>query len=232
MKSIAVCIALGSLLVLGPPLGTTAAAQTHDEFQLWTAAFATAELGGPELPRAVLWLDVHARRGEVGTVHIVRPGVGLRLADFASVWLGYAWAPVFRDGGDTMHEHRAWQQLLLQHQTSYRLSLQSRTRLEQRLSDAGSDLGLRVRQLVRAAWQPDAGVPLGAVFWDEVFVGLNETDWGAPSGFDQNRLFIGPSLHAAHWLRVEIGYSSVFVMRAAGDTLAHVLALNLYLTGG
>lgn len=227
--------ALGAGIVLwivlaGAPVAP-AAAQDREELQIWAALLSTFDLHEDRKVPS-LWLDVHARRGGAGTVHILRPGVGWRVADFLSLWVGYGWVPVFTDGAGTVHEHRIWEQVILQHRTPSRIALQSRTRLEQRFSTAGDDLGWRVREFLRFAWQPSPDVPLGGVMWDELFLGLGDTDWGAPGGFDQNRLFLGMFLKAAPWARFEAGYLSVYVRRATGDLLAHVLAVNLFINAG
>ncbi|MFW6050826.1 MAG: DUF2490 domain-containing protein [Myxococcota bacterium] len=209
-------------------VATPATAQTERDFQVWNALLATADLPGPSSATPSLWLDVHARRGDAGTVHILRPGVGVRLAPFLSLWAGYGWVPVFTDGGPTAHEHRAWQQVILQHRTDDRLAMQSRTRFEQRFHDGGDDVGLRVRQFVRMGWQPSADIPVGVVGWDELFLGLHDTDWGALGGFDQNRLFLGAFMPITTGVRVEVGYLNVYVRRTGADLLAHNLAINLF----
>jgi hypothetical protein len=152
----------------------------------------------------------------------------LHISPSLSAWAGYAWVPVFTDApGDALHEHRTWQQGILQKQLPSRIQLQSRTRFEQRFGEGSSEVGLRLRQFVRAGWNPWKDSPVGAVAWDEVFVGLNETDWGAPKGFDQNRLFLGFSLAMAPHARVEAGYLFLYMDRAT-DLYGHVLAVNLF----
>jgi len=211
-------------------LAAPAAAEDRSEFQSWNAIVSTVSFL-PSKPSPALWFDTHARRGNKGTTLIVRPGVGVEYADWGSVWAGYAWVPVFNDEElDPAHEHRVWQQAIFQHRTESRLAFQSRTRFEQRFSEAGDDVGLRVRQLVRASWQPVEDNPLGIALWDEVFLGMNETDWGAPQGFDQNRLFLGPFLQVAPSVRIELGYLFTYVDRDAGNTSIHALAVNLFLS--
>ncbi len=209
---------------------TTARAQVPQTYQQWTALLSTATPSA-STPGVALWLDVHARRGAGSTVGLFRPGVGVTLAPWVSLWAGYAWIPTFVDGpGDTVHEHRIWQQLVLRHRiAAWGISLQSRTRLEQRFSTAGDETGWRMRHFARVGWRPHPEHPLGLVLWDEVFVGLGTTDWGAPSGLDQNRLFLGPFLQMAPSARLEGGYLFVHLERE-GARQAHVLAVNLFLS--
>ncbi|MEM9073831.1 MAG: DUF2490 domain-containing protein [Myxococcota bacterium] len=216
------------LLAVSAALPTTAEAQDRSEFQLWAALLATAHTA-TEPPGLSFWLDTHARRGENGTVVILRPGIGAELTKNISVWAGYAWVPVFDDAtGNTTNEHRIWQQLVLKHSVGG-FSFQSRTRLEQRFSEAGDDVGARIRQFVRVNWRPSSQEPFGLAFWDEIFIGLNEPDWGAPQGFDQNRIFIGPFLQVASWARLEAGYLFVYLDRSP-NVRAHVLAINLFVS--
>ena len=88
-------------------------------------------------------------------------------------------------------------------------------------------MGLRVREFVRAGWSWRDDGTFGLVLWDELFVGLNEPDWGAPSGLDQNRVFGGFFLKIDSNLRLEMGYLSLYLNRDT-DTLGHVLATNLF----
>lgn len=68
------------------------------------------------------------------------------------------------------------------------------------------------------------------VVWNEIFLGLGETDWGQPGGFDQNRLFVGPAFFLSSWARLEPGYLAVYIDRASGDLLAHAFSVNLFLS--
>lgn len=218
-----------SVLVLSFVLATVSTSQAQDrsEFQLWGALLGTAHVS-PETPRLAFWLDVHARRGANGTVHIFRPGVGVVVTDWLSLWAGYAWVPVFTDGGGRFDEHRLWQQAILGTSVAG-LTFQSRTRFEQRFGEGGDDVGFRIRQFVRVNWQPNESNPIGIALWDELFLGFNDTDWGASAGFDQNRLFIGPFLKAAPWARLEAGYLFVYLDRDP-NVRAHVLAINLFIS--
>lgn len=211
-------LALISVLV-----ASSALAQTS-EFQVWNAVLATPQLS-KETPALSLWLDVHARRGGENTVMIVRPGVGVQLLPWLSLWAGYAWIPTFPDGSDdVVNEHRAWQQVLLQTETSFRLNLQSRTRVEERFHERGGEVGVRLRQLFRVSWRPSADVPIGALVSDELFIGLNSTVWGQPAGIDQNRLFVGPFFQLTPWARIEAGYLFVYLDRAT-DRLLHTFSV-------
>ena len=209
-------------------LPLTAWAQTTQDIQVWTSVAGTAALN-EESTGPSAWLDVHLRRSGANTVHIFRPGLGWRLGDAVSVWAGYGWIPTLPDEGDLQIENRFWQQVIAKHSAS-RLGFMSRTRFEQRLADSGDDLGLRVRQFGRVGWDWRDDGRCGLVVWDELFLGLNETDWGAPAGLDQNRLFAGVFLKSGTRVRGELGYLSLFVDRDGGNTLGHVLSTTVFVS--
>lgn len=206
---------------------SSVSADTVSDTQTWTGMMTTAKLGSDRAP--FLWTDLHMRRGGPGTTYLIRPGVGLNVKPWLSVLGGYASIPVDRDEAEGSNEHRIWQQVVLR-KVGARLSLSSRTRFEQRFGDGASDVGLRLRELVRVAWQPRDGSAYGLVTWDELFIGLNDTDWGAQRGFDQNRLFAGAYVKLQSTVRVELGYLFVFLERGDTDIAAHALATNVFLT--
>lgn len=213
------------VLALLCALALPARAQVDQDPQVWTSFASTVRLGEGDSGPA-LWLDTHLRRSGSGTVYILRPGVGWKHERWLSAWVGYAWVPVWPDEGEATHEHRIWQQVILERGLP-RVSLQLRTRFEQRLGDGSGDPGFRLREFGRVGWSFRDGGRVGLVFWDELFVGLNDTDWGAPAGFDQNRAFGGLFVKSEDSLRVEIGYLSLYLNREQ-DTQGHVLSTSLF----
>ena len=132
--------------------------------------------------------------------------------------------------GDDFDEHRAWQQLTCSKQLCS-VKLAARSRLEQRSVETGDDVGWRFRQFFRAQRTLCSDSRVMFVTWDEMFFHLNDTDWGAADGFDQNRLFVGLGLqrHEDSQFRVEVGYFHQFVNRSTADDLSnHILAVNIF----
>jgi hypothetical protein len=196
-------------MILAASLSFTPAHAAEQDLGVWSAVLSATELGdGP----ARFWLDLHARRDGARFLAIVRPGLGLQLTDHASAWVGAGWIPSVPDDGDATHEIRVWEQLIATGDLGSWGTLQSRTRFEQRTLDGG-DLGFRVREFVRFGAVPRQEQRASLVVWDEVFLGLNETGWGAVSGLDQNRLFVGAALPVRHGGRVEVGLLQVAVPR-------------------
>lgn len=219
------------VLRLGLLLGLLAAsrpAHADQDLAVWSGVVTTARVGAG--PRPVLaWLDLHGRRDAPAAIGIVRPGIGIELAPWLSVFGGYAWVPSWPDASDARtDEHRTWEQAILTHALGEGATLMGRTRLEQRFHEAGDDVGHRVRQLVRFGWVPRGG-RVGVVVWDEVFVALGDTDWGQRAGYDQNRLFAGAILTIAPWARVELGYLVAHLDREP-DRWVHAFGTYLFFT--
>ena len=67
--------------------------------------------------------------------------------------------------------------------------------------------------------------------WDEVFLNLNDTDWGANNGLDRNRIFggIGWKPNSLDYCKAEVGYLNQFIYRkSATDRMDHLLSLNVF----
>lgn len=158
----------------------------------------------------------------------IRPALIYTLAPKTSLWLGYAYARTYIDNPLLQDEHRAWQQLLHEFEPIDGIRLRSWTRLEQRKFESAGDIGHKVRQRV-AINIPFAHYPnLSTLISNEYHHNLNSTDYGARSGFDQNRLFLGLAWKASPQSLIEIGYLNQYVNRRNEDAMNHVLATTLY----
>jgi hypothetical protein len=209
---------------------TIAHAQTTNESQMWASTTLTAKLGGDEAKEhgPIAWLDLHARRGPDGFTGILRPALGWRFSPSLALYGGYAWVPFYADGDESgdVHEHRAWQQLIYQGKEGPFL-LQLRPRLEQRFR-TDEDVAFRMRLFGRLNAELWKDAPLSVATWDETFVQLGETSWGAPGGFDQNRLFLGLAYTAGE-VRIEPGYLNVAIRRADDSLrIQHDFAINAF----
>ncbi|MGX2038645.1 DUF2490 domain-containing protein [Methylocaldum sp. MU1018] len=211
------------------------AAESLEDFQTWGNITAVGGFGfvDPKLKNVRYWLEGQGRFGEETTrlsQSMVRPALGYALNDRASVWLGYAW--IFTDRPFTRRrfdENRIWQQLLWTQPTAFG-SFSSRTRFEQRFIETGSDTGWRFRQLVKLSVPLSFAPDFSLVGWEEVFVNINKTDWGADDGLDQNRVFVGLGYNFDKHIKTEIGYMNQYIRRAeAADRISHVLSVSLLL---
>lgn len=209
-------------------------AQTNDDVGLWFAA-----LGNGKLPNAQedslfrWWFDAHYRLREDTdgfNQSIIRPGLGFDVAEDQTLWAGYGWIRTSPIESADFDEHRFWQQWTAAPSRGDWKFLH-RSRFEQRWVETGDDVGLRWRQLVRGQKILSTCPQWSAVLWDELFFNLNDTDWGASTGFNQNRAFIGLGFRrCAHAkVRTEIGYLNQFENRQGGlDGMNHILSVNFF----
>ncbi len=211
----------------------TAAAQSVNDSGVWVAFFGRGDIASHRTDRLKWWFDGHARFFDDTDgfgQSIVRPGIGYALDERVTLWAGYGWIRSSPATSADFDEHRIWQQLTWSKPFDC-LTLGFRSRLEQRLLETGDDTGLRFRQLI--SWrQPFAcAEEYTFVLWDEGFFHLNDTDWGANSGFDQNRAFVGfgRKLHTDSRWRVEIGYLNQHINRLGpGNLTNHLLSVNIF----
>ena len=212
-----------------------ALADTVDDLGQWNAVFAQGKLDdlGCACDRLKWWFDGHLRLlddTDGFNQSIVRPGIGWMLDGQSTVWAGYGWIHTQVLSGLEIDEHRIWQQWTWSESADvWKFGL--RSRLEQRFVEVGDDVGLRFRQFFRAQHNLPAVPYLSLVGWDELFINLNDTDWGAETGFDQNRIFLGVGYKPrpeCRW-RVEIGYvNQTLDLPVIDDRTHHILAVNFF----
>ncbi len=214
------------------PLG--AIADTVEDFQTWAAVIATVSPAGKEAPYRV-WLEAQGRYDDDSShlnQSLLRAAAGYRIRPRTVLWAGYGHINNDPQGTDEdVTEHRYWQQLTWSKEAPLLgFSLSTRTRLEQRTVESFDDTGWRFRHLSKVT-RPlafDGRLYLSA--WDEFFVNLNDTDWGADDGLDQNRLFAGVGVRLAPSARGEVGYLNQWITRSGQpDAVNHVLSVTLLL---
>jgi len=221
---------------LMPCASPTAWADDADDFRIWGNVTARGNFGfidsdNPSLKRWRWWLEAQPRTRESGKEMdqlLIRPGIGYALTDHSTVYIGYAHVTNYPVAGDTIHENRMWQQYQWSGPTPLG-AFTSRTRLEQRWQDNGDDTGGRFRQFFKFNWPFSFHPAASFVAWDEMFVHLNTTDWGARQGFDQNRGFAGIGYRWTPQILTEVGYLNQFINTANTDRMNHILSLNLFL---
>lgn len=219
-----------ALLALAAP--STARCQSVADGGQWTALFSQGDFEAGPSPLK-WWFDGHLRLlddTDGFNQSIVRPGIGWSLREDLVVWGGYGWIHTSPVAGNNFDEHRIWQQVTWSRGDELR-TIALRSRLEQRFLETGDDVGWRFRQLGRFHHQLPNTPRLSFVVWDEIFFNLGDTDWGAESGFDQNRVFVGFGWkhHPDSRLRTEIGYLNQTIdLPTSGDRVNHILSLNFF----
>ena len=228
---------LVSFLCMTFLLCNRANAQAVHDFGAWFSINTQGKLKAhdPE-SRLRWWFDGHLRYlddSDGFNQSIFRPGIGYQLTPNTNVWVGYAWINELpASGNPVFDENRIWQQVLWSKKVGQR-KLFSRSRLEQRFVETGSDTGWRFRQFVKADRPLYEGSPVSLVAWDEVFIDLNETDFGQQGSFSQNRAFLGlgRKFSGPSSPKLEVGYLNQFLrQRSAGDRFNHILSVNWFLS--
>ena len=216
------CLSTIGLLALA---SQSPAKATETDEQIWLAQFSTFSVGH----RWLVFTEAQARQTDgaerLGQI-ILRPAVGYQVSDTVSVYAGYAWVRTDPKGRVANTEHRAYQQLSLRLVGGPgKVTVASRTRLEQRFIVGRSDMGWRMRNLVRL------DVPLGkgysAIVSGEPFVNLDTTTWGQRGGLDQMRGFAGIGIPVARGVALEVGYAGQYVNRfGVPDRMNHIGSLS------
>ncbi len=176
--------------------------------------------------------DIHQRYRDEGAKadnFFIRAGISYQIVPKVSVGLGVDHVVNHPAGKSASDENRLWQQIGYKFDPIAGVNLSSRTRIEQRWRDGGDDTGYRLRQMIRATMPLDINPKLSIVAYDELFINLNETDWGVSRGNDQNRIFLGASWAFTPKASIETGYLNQYVNTRNVDRMNHVLATTLRL---
>lgn len=204
------------------------AATSHDE-QVWLNLTAM----GPVSGNLVYFAEVQPRIGDgVSRIDslLLRGAVGWKLSPTVSVYQGHGHIVSPVEGGRDINEERSFQQLNLALSKPLQGELTSRTRLEQRWRSDGSDVAWRFREMLRYEKPLRPGDDaVNALVYSELFIALNDTDWGARGGFDQLRTFVGAELGLPGTSTIEVGYLNQTIDRPRGRTqMNHAAAVALF----
>ena len=175
-------------------------------------------------------LDIHPRWREEGRnfdTLILRPSLIYKITPKTSIWTGYDTINNHPAGQSSFQENRLWEQVMHQFEPFGALTLTVRTRFEQRDREDYSDIAHRLRQMVRATTPSSLHQQLSWVIWDELFINLNQTDWGVMRGTDQNRLFLGANWKFDELSNLEVGYINQYVNGKTIDRENHILSSTI-----
>ncbi|MFL9709758.1 DUF2490 domain-containing protein [Methylobacillus sp. Pita1] len=157
----------------------------------------------------------------------LRPSVFYMADPKTSVWLGHDTIVRHPDGKPASHEYRLWEQFQYQFDPVATVTLSSRSRLEQRRREGYHETGHRLRQMLKAVTPLSLHPKLSLVVSDELFINMNNTDWGARHGIDQNRFFVGLNWKLNSSSSIETGYLNQFTNALANNRDSHILTTTL-----
>ncbi|MFC3441608.1 DUF2490 domain-containing protein [Sphingobium rhizovicinum] len=224
MRRLALCLSACFALSAVP----VHAATSEDE-QFWLNLTAM----GSVKDKIVYFAEIQPRIGDgVSRVDqaLFRGALGWKFSPSLTLYQGFAHVVVPIEGGKDANEERSFQQISWIMGKPLGGELSSRTRLEQRWRSNGDDMGWRVREMLRYEKPLKANSDaVNALVYAEGFAALNDTDWGARSGFDQLRSFVGAELGLPGASTLEVGYLNQLINQRGGNTrVNHVASVTLF----
>ncbi len=221
----------------GPKLGLLAlpafllcapASATEDDFNIWTGQFVSFDLDedGEWYVRGEAQERFTNDADRLGQL-LLRSFVGYRITDRVNIGGGYAYILTDPVGPVQINEHRFYQELNVRLvQTDGGVTVDSRTRLEQRTFEEGNQTAWRLRNFVQLR------APISEnnkfVAYTEPFIELNETDFQR-GGLSVWRNFAGVSVPLAEGIEMVPGYLNQYVVRDGEDRMDHVANVNVFM---
>ncbi|MFN3819795.1 DUF2490 domain-containing protein [Blastomonas sp.] len=215
------CCAVGSALLVSP------ASATEDDFNIWLGQFATINASDDVYVRLEAQERFTNDADRLGQL-LLRSLVGYRLNKDVNIGVGYAYVRTNPVGPVELNEHRFYQELNVRLlSTEGGLTLDSRTRLEQRTFVERGGTAWRLRQFVqmRVPITPHNKI----VAYTEPFVDLDRTSVQR-GGVSIWRNFAGVSVPLAKGVDVVPGYLNQYVVRDGQDRADHTFNVNLFAT--
>jgi len=200
---------------------------TEDDFNVWLGQFATINA----TDKAYVRIEAQERftndADRLGQL-LLRSLVGYRIDKDVNIGAGYAYVRTDPVGPAQLNEHRFYQELNVRLlSTEGGVTLDSRTRLEQRTFEEREDTSWRLRNFFQLRVPVTQNNKI--VAYTEPFLDLNETGVQR-GGLSIWRNFVGLSIPLAKNIEVVPGYLNQHVFREGEDRSDHTLNINLFTT--
>lgn len=171
---------------------------------------------------------------------LIRPGLTYYFNNKSNATIGYLWSTTQNKNdlgqNNIGHEHRIWEQFILNHKLGKSATLSHRFRLEQRFidkADAKDVFAQRFRYFFRVV-QPFKA-PKDS-FKEGMFVALqNELFFNVQNKvntnghfFDQNRAYLAMGYRVSPKFDIEAGYMNQYAQGAQSNSVHHIAQLALY----
>jgi hypothetical protein len=210
-----------AVLVMASP-----AFAAEDDANVWLGQFATINTTDKvyvRLEAQERFTNDAERLGQL----LLRSLVAYRISDKVNAGVGYAYVRTDPVGPALLNEHRYYQEFNVRLIDRDGVTLDSRTRLEQRTFEEREGTSWRLRNFVQLR------VPVSdsnkIVAYTEPFIDLNETDVQR-GGLSIWRNFVGVSIPLAKGIEVVPGYLNQHVFRDGQDRSDHTANVNLFMT--
>jgi hypothetical protein len=223
-----------SLTLVALLLAASPAAAQDEDFGVWIGQFAAVDVSPGIFVRAEAQERFKEDAGGLGQL-LVRTLVAARLGDKASIGAGYAYVlteprrvlPGASPGPGQVNEHRTYQEFNLRLVGSAGgLTVDSRSRIEQRFFEEDGRTGHRLREFVqlRAPLAPGRAL----VAYSEPFVNLNTTPLQR-AGLGLWRNFAGVGFALSPGVEIVPGYLNQRVFQEGADRTDHTASVNLFM---
>lgn len=201
-----------------------------DDAGAWLITVFSDRLPSAEGSRWRYWLEAQARYPDVGSGAnqlLFRPGIGYDFSPSVSALGGYARFRTHPASGATTTEDRFWQHVAWKFHVRERYSLTMRVRLEQRMPSTGSDTGHLLRYQLKYVRKLAGNGASDFIVSVEPFWDLRDTDYGARSGLNQARLYLGLGFKLGEKSAIDVGYQNQHIYRDnRPDLVNHLAMLN------
>lgn len=219
-------VCYGAAALLAASLASPASAN-EDDFNIWLGQFATINATDDVYVRVEAQERFTNDADRLGQL-LLRSLVGYRINKDVNIGAGYAYVLTDPVGPAQLNEHRFYQELNVRLlSTEGGVTLDSRTRLEQRTFEEREDTSWRLRNFVQLR------VPISGnnkiVAYTEPFIDLNETGVQR-GGLSIWRNFVGVSIPLAKNIEMVPGYLNQHVFRDGQDRSDHTANVNLFMT--
>jgi hypothetical protein len=220
--------AASAIALCAATLAASPAAATEDDFNIWTGQFIVVDMDedGDWFVRGEAQERFTNDADRLGQL-LLRMLAGYRLNKDVSIGAGYAYILTDPVGPVKLNEHRYYQELNVRLFDRDGITLDSRTRLEQRTFEEGEGTSWRLRNFVQLR------VPISDnnkfVAYTEPFIELNDTDFQR-GGVSIWRNFAGVSIPLSKGVEVVPGYLNQTAFRDGENRMDHVANVNVFMS--
>ncbi|MEM6858214.1 MAG: DUF2490 domain-containing protein [Pseudomonadota bacterium] len=220
------CLSVLVVLALAPALLVSPAHASEDDFNIWTGQFVSVDISDDVYVRGEAQERFTNDADRLGQL-LLRSFVGYRISEHVNAGGGYTYILTDPVGPVEVNEHRLYQELNIRLIDHKGVTLDSRTRLEQRTFEEDGELAWRFRNFVQLK------IPISEhnkfVAYTEPFFALNETPLQR-GGIAVWRNFAGVSVPIAKGVEMVPGYLNQHVFRDGRDRSDHIANINVFMT--
>ncbi|MEL6485791.1 MAG: DUF2490 domain-containing protein [Pseudomonadota bacterium] len=199
---------------------------SEDDFNIWTGQFVSVDISDDVYIRGEAQERFTNDADRLGQL-LLRSFVGYRISKRVNAGGGYAYILTDPVGPVEVNEHRFYQELNVRLIDHKGVTLDSRTRLEQRTFEEDGELAWRFRNFVQLK------IPISEhnkfVAYTEPFIALNETPLQR-DGIGAWRNFVGVSVPIAKGVEMVPGYLNQHAFRDGEDRSDHIVNVNIFMS--